>query len=134
MMMRKRQKLRKWRLFCKLESLLLCVVGLLGVFIVAANILLFQQQVAMAENDSHSAAKLLSTTENPLFEILRLARVQVTPDMKRRLPSWQQVVDRFGNEPKIVGLEQCQQYRQQVPQTNRMIAPAGAFNSGIVHY
>jgi hypothetical protein len=47
-----------------------------------------------------------------------------------KLPSWGEVVDRFGPAPRILGLETCQAFNDKVPKRQRMLAPAGTFNSG----
>ena len=51
-------------------------------------------------------------------------------ELSDRLPNYQQVVDRFGKEPRIVGLDTCRAYRDSVPYRARLFGPAGPFNSG----
>lgn len=44
------------------------------------------------------------------------------------IPAWWQIIDNFGNEPVILGLERCAAFRQRVHR--RHIAPAGMFSTG----
>jgi hypothetical protein len=67
----------------------------------------------------------------PLIQILRYAAVNDTAELRARIPSWQQVVARFGDKAKIVGLETCEAFRNQVPnERDRILGAAGIFNSG----
>ena len=68
--------------------------------------------------------------ENPLLKILKHANIPDTPELRAKLPTWEQVVERFGSQAKIVGLETCPSFREQVPIFKRMVGPAGPFNSG----
>jgi hypothetical protein len=67
---------------------------------------------------------------DPLLKILKQAKIEDTPELRKKLPSWQQVIDRFGAEAKIVGLDTCEEYRASVPAAQRSVAPGGPFNSG----
>lgn len=46
------------------------------------------------------------------------------------MPPWSQIVDNYGDEPVILGLERCEAYRNMVPEKNRFIGPAGLFSTG----
>lgn len=64
-----------------------------------------------------------------------LAELGVTRDMMdkeeyKQLPPWSNIVDNFGSEPVILGLDRCEAYRQNVPIGKRVMAPAGLFSSG----
>ena len=73
----------------------------------------------------------MKTTENDLsIKKLRLQGVNITESELIDIPSWEQVTDIFGTEPVILGLENCEAYRQAVPAQNRSILPAGNFNTG----
>ena len=47
-----------------------------------------------------------------------------------KLPTWQQVVDLYGDGPRIIGLETCRQFQNTVDPRKAFPAPAGPFNSG----
>ena len=67
-----------------------------------------------------------------IFQILKDAHMDqdVTPEIMKELPTWQQVVDRLGPKPRIYGLDSCQTFKRTIPPAEAFIAPAGAFNSG----
>lgn len=103
------------------------------------------------EESSESAAtttsqKLSAVLHDPerqrILKILRQARYNLydsqtfSSETLNALPKWSDIVDLYG-ETKIVGLESCQRYRQQVVNPSmRTIGVAGMFNSGtnILHY
>lgn len=70
-------------------------------------------------------------TAEPLVDLLRHTNVSLSRKEIEALPTWKEVLARFGAKPRILGLETCAAYRREVPRKNkRAIAPAGAFNSG----
>lgn len=74
-----------------------------------------------------------AANKGPILEILKLANVStddLTQDEWDRLPSWEQVVQRFGDRPRMIGLETCETYRSNVPLERRHVAPAGMFSTG----
>ena len=78
------------------------------------------------------------TVDEKLMRILRHVGIesetQLSPEDRSLLPTWDEVVDRVGNDgPKILGLDTCKAYRSKVPQGKRKLAVAGPFNSG-THY
>lgn len=73
--------------------------------------------------------------KGPLLDILKMANISLesgtlTEEQLQSLPTWQQVVSRFGSKPRIVGLETCETYRNQVPLSERHVAPSGMFSTG----
>ena len=75
------------------------------------------------------------TVDERLMRILRHVGIQnasqLSEDDRRLLPTWDEVVDRVGNDgPRILGLETCKAYRSQVSSQKRMLGVAGPFNSG----
>ena len=71
----------------------------------------------------------------PILRILRQANMSESeasdPSLHDDLPSWEEVVERFGPRPVVEGLDRCAAYNELVPYTrDRMLAPAGPFNSG----
>jgi hypothetical protein len=69
--------------------------------------------------------------KDPLLEILRLANIHnLTSQEWESLPSWQQVVQRFGDRPRFIGLDTCEAYRNDVQPDRRAVGPSGMFNTG----
>ena len=46
------------------------------------------------------------------------------------IPAWSQILQNYGEEPVILGLERCQAYRETVQPKHRFVAPAGIFSTG----
>ena len=46
------------------------------------------------------------------------------------LPTWTQVLRLYGSEPKIYGLEKCEDFRNSVEPTTRFFGMSGTFNTG----
>jgi hypothetical protein len=66
-----------------------------------------------------------------ILTILQDAGIQVEEAFEiQQLPTWQQVSELYGSRPIILGLDQCENFRQQVASYNRYIGVAGNFNSG----
>ena len=65
-----------------------------------------------------------------IVQILRSARVEIDEEMAKELPTWDDVVEMYGEEPIIEGLDTCKEYRTNVDAADRMIGPAGMFNTG----
>lgn len=78
-----------------------------------------------------------------LLGILESAGINLSEDDERRstclkLPLWSQVTELYGEEPIIVGLDKCQEYREMLVDANRtssipiysMPRVAGLHNSG----
>ena len=65
-----------------------------------------------------------------IVRILHGARVEIDEEMARELPTWSDVVEMYGEEPIMGGLDTCEAYRATVPVSERMIGPAGMFNTG----
>ncbi|KAG7353364.1 hypothetical protein IV203_002719 [Nitzschia inconspicua] len=47
-----------------------------------------------------------------------------------QLPPWGQILENYGPEPIILGMDRCQAYRDSVPPEQRAIVPAGLFSTG----
>ena len=45
------------------------------------------------------------------------------------LPNKEEIQSMYGSKPYILGLERCEDYRNAIPQINRLMGPAGLFNS-----
>lgn len=68
--------------------------------------------------------------DEEIASILRMARVEIDDETASLLPQWKDVVDQYGDKPIIHGLDTCETYRQNVQPQDRMIGPAGIFNTG----
>ncbi|KAL3799562.1 hypothetical protein HJC23_008689 [Cyclotella cryptica] len=68
--------------------------------------------------------------DDKIADILRTARVEIDEETASRLPTWEDVVSQYGEKPIIHGLEKCETYRNMVKPEDRMIGPAGIFNTG----
>lgn len=67
----------------------------------------------------------------PLLDLLTEAGVtSIDAVSVAKLPTWQQVIDLYGDGPVIYGLETCQQFRDKVPPEDASIGTAGLFNTG----
>jgi hypothetical protein len=54
----------------------------------------------------------------------------VDDETLEELPTWQQIVDLYGPEPLIYGLEQCEVFQKHSPAFEHFVSTAGTFNSG----
>lgn len=45
------------------------------------------------------------------------------------LPSLEEIQSMYGSKSHVIGLERCEDYRNSVPQIDRLMGPAGLFNS-----
>lgn len=72
------------------------------------------------------------TNNNDLvFEYFREAGVKLDDDVaRRRLPSWSQIEALIGGNPVILGLDRCNDFRNNVSPLRRMLGSSGMFNSG----
>jgi hypothetical protein len=68
--------------------------------------------------------------DEKLVNILHSAGVSIDKELADQLPTWADVVSLYGDKPIIYGLETCEPYRRMVKPENRMIGPAGMFNTG----
>ena len=65
-----------------------------------------------------------------ILKILHAAGVDIDEELAATLPAWEDIVSMYGDKPIISGLETCEVYRDQVKPEDRMIGPAGIFNTG----
>jgi hypothetical protein len=93
---------------------------------------------------SHELSAVLQDPERQrILNILRQARYNIhdsqifSSETLNSLPKWSDIVELYGETPRIVGLESCERYRQQVVDPSmRTIGVAGMFNSGtnVLHF
>jgi len=65
-----------------------------------------------------------------VVDILHRAGVKFDLDVLKILPLWSQVKHLYGEEPVILGLEQCAAYRESFSPRNRFVGIAGQHNCG----
>lgn len=69
----------------------------------------------------------------PILQILRQGGYNVSKEHKTvdrsKLPKWSDIVEAYG-PPKIIGLENCEEYREKIASDDRNMGPAGMFNTG----
>ena len=65
-----------------------------------------------------------------IVNILTAANIQLDAELASQLPSWDDIVSMYGDKPLIHGLETCKTYRDTVEPADRMLGPAGIFNTG----
>lgn len=107
---------------------------LLVVLVVGSSCLIISMSVTLASNDAVQSPSALPdhimASKGPILNILKMAQVRLAPDDYNALPSWEDVVRRLGEKPRMIGLESCQTYREMVPLKRRQVAPAGMFSTG----
>jgi hypothetical protein len=83
---------------------------------------------------NRQSAAMSATTgineDDPSIVKLRGHGIDLPTSEWQKLPTWKHITDTLGNEPVILGLEQCAKYRKNVPADRRYVAPSGAFNAG----
>ncbi|KAG7366652.1 hypothetical protein IV203_029322 [Nitzschia inconspicua] len=98
-----------------------------------------QQQQQQQSNDTRrrhpSQRQDRMDTLDRLKHVLKINNtVQLLQKIKSRgdnIPLWSDIERLYGNSfPQVIGLDQCQQYKATVPQSQRWIAPAGLFHTG----
>ena len=94
----------------------------------------------VGDDDNFESRNITHRTEGdpeklPIFNILEQAGFDTINDprfddaMLNKLPKWSEVKEMYG-EPKVLGLETCEYYRQDVDPKKWRLAVAGNFNSG----
>jgi hypothetical protein len=66
----------------------------------------------------------------PILDVLNKAGLQVDLTVLQHLPHWQDVVDLYGSEPVVLGMETCAAFREAVPINQRFVGVAGQMNVG----
>lgn len=99
-----------------------------------------QQKQTDTTTRSQTSSHYDGTGKNiaPMLQILSRANMTIPfnrndplyENLFQKLPDWQQVVDRFGSGPVILGLDRCQEFNAKTPSKYRAMGPAGPFNSG----
>lgn len=122
--------------FIRLSHLKVLVVFLLGW---TSYVLISLSTTVVGTNmTTHDPSVVLSSQrllppadKGPILDLLRMANVvDLNEQEYEALPSWDQVKQRIGKEPRFIGLETCEEYRTKVPWMRRQVAPAGMFSTG----
>jgi hypothetical protein len=75
-----------------------------------------------------------NSDKGPILKILEQAGIDTVNDLDEEtlqaLPTWSQVQRLFGDGPRIVGLERCQEFRDSVDPSDSFLSIAGTFNTG----
>ncbi|KAL7572922.1 hypothetical protein ACA910_004566 [Epithemia clementina (nom. ined.)] len=136
--------------------IILWFMGTLAAFTLLANVYFFHVK---KDNRVHGTvqhapalpAKLLENSEPNLdwkdeainnsskarvLKILEEARTSVSPSMLEQLPTWEEVIQQYGEHPVILygseegGRTSCDVFQDRVPPTRRMLGAAGMFSTG----
>ncbi len=67
---------------------------------------------------------------NRVLDYFSRAGVELDEESLRKLPTWEEIESLIGEEPVLLGLERCEDFRKNVPPLRRMLGSAGMFNSG----
>jgi len=62
--------------------------------------------------------------------LIKDAGIELTPEMKKKLPTWIEIRQVVGSSPTILGLDSCSKFRENVPPLERMLGASGMFNTG----
>ncbi|KAL7531641.1 hypothetical protein ACHAXR_006252 [Thalassiosira sp. AJA248-18] len=83
-------------------------------------------------NDNTSAFSIPTPIQNnaTVLEYFRQAGVDLDDESLQQLPTWSQIESLIGDKPVILGLERCNDFRNNVPPLRRMLGSSGMFNSG----
>jgi hypothetical protein len=71
--------------------------------------------------------------KEPIYEILEQAgvsRYMIDIETRRKLPTWTKIEQLYGKEPKIYGLERCEDFTSRIEPSVSFFGIAGTFNSG----
>jgi len=71
-----------------------------------------------------------NSTDNKILEHFRQAGVELDDESIKQLPTWSQIESLIGKEPVVLGLDRCEDFRNNVPALRRMLGSSGMFNSG----
>ena len=68
------------------------------------------------------------TSIRPLDEILAKAGVE-TNELNETLPTVEGIIDMYGSEPVIVGMDRCETFQNSIIKGDGFVGPAGMFNT-----
>ena len=89
------------------------------------------QQADVSGSKVRRSREELMAGKKRIIHILKQGGVDHLDDATLELlPTWQAVVDIYGNEPKIFGLDTCGTFQTTIPPSEAVLGVAGVFNSG----
>ncbi len=74
--------------------------------------------------------KFIKLPNDRVIDIVRSSGAQVTDELIEELPKWEEVLNLYGDKPRIIGMDTCSTFQQRVHQQEAYIGAAGIFNSG----
>ena len=108
-----------------------------------ASLLSQEQQVKEQEQQQYNTKKtkknqhlhvdttLLKKGKERILAIIQDAGISfIDNETLQELPTWQEIVDLYGPEPLIYGLDQCKDFQTHSPSYDHFCSTAGTFNSG----
>jgi hypothetical protein len=98
------------------------------------SVSLNEKQQRHNQEDTQTTTATVSSDINQTIQVLLSMGVKHS-DLKehlREVPKWSQILNNYGgsNEPVVLGLDYCEEYRQTTKKKQRAIGPAGLFSSG----
>lgn len=88
------------------------------------------REAGTLESDIPTNLNLFQGRE-PLLDLLLEAGLEELLDLPTilSLPKWSSVTKLYGENPVVIGLDTCEQFRKSVPNDMAIVAPAGLFNT-----
>jgi hypothetical protein len=85
----------------------------------------------MRASSGNLTREQVSIGREPILELLEEAGVKdLSVGRIQTLPKWTQVVELYGDETIVVGMDRCEEYRRKTPPSEVYVAVAGLFNTG----
>jgi hypothetical protein len=73
----------------------------------------------------------VSIGREPILDLLKEAGVgDLSVGRIQTLPTWTQVVELYGDETIVLGVDRCEEYRRKTPPSKAYVGVAGLFNTG----
>lgn len=85
---------------------------------------------AQTPRKTDSKAAQIGDEKSVIDWMTEVAGLDLSPEMKKNLPTWSQVREVVGTGPVILGLDSCPRFRELVPPLERMLGSSGMFNTG----
>jgi len=84
------------------------------------------------DNRKHVKMARNATVEDRVQQLVRKSKLNLYLDEEtaKKLPKWLDVVELYGEDIKIEGLDTCKTFQDNIPYKERMAGPAGIFNTG----
>ena len=89
-----------------------------------------QQRSPRSRSSTDHNTNLTIHENDPSIVKLKKLGIDIPQSEWHNIPTWNQITAKLGKEPVILGLDRCAEYRNNIPEHRRYVAPSGAFNSG----